>query len=116
MCIRDSSPVLVADIPGGRVDHEIRGNRGDVYLVANHLQRNRLPVPFAPNLNLHWCAAAAAQLALRLLSRPALGVFTGNLRDDVAATDADLVRRRPFEHALSDDVAFDGGDGDAEAV
>ena len=56
---------------------------------------------------LHRRALRPAQLAHRLLGRPALGVLAVDLRDDVAAADALLVGRRAFEDALRGDVAVD---------
>ena len=34
--------VLHADVAGRRVDHEVRGHRRDVHLVARDVERNRL--------------------------------------------------------------------------
>ena len=61
-------------------------------------------------------ALRPAQLGHGLLGGPAGEVLVARLGDHVAAAQALLVRRRPFEHPHDGDVAVERLNGDAEAV
>ena len=110
------APVLMTNVAGGRVDHEVRRDREDLHLVARHVQRQQLLVAATANLHLHHRALAAAQLLHRLLGGPPLGIVTIDARHHVAAADTHLEGRRAFEHTGRGDVALDRLDGDAEPV
>jgi hypothetical protein len=99
-----------------RIDHECGGNRRNRDFVAHELDIDRLSVTAAPESNLHRRAARAAQLLHRLVGVPALGVFAGDVRDDVALPHALLVSGRSLEDKLRDDVAVHGADLNPDAV
>ena len=77
---------------------------------------DQLGIAFAAQADLDLCALGAAQLLDGLVAGPALGVLPFDTGDHVAAADALLVGRRPFEERHDGDVAVDRRDADAEAV
>ena len=109
--------ILQLDVAGGRIEHEVGGDRGNVDFVARHFERNQLIVAAAPERDVDRRPLRTAQLLHRLFGGPALGVLVADARERVAASYAFLVGRRAFEHARRDDVAVGGAlNLDAEAV
>ena len=108
--------VLHPDVAGRRVDHEVRRHRRDVDLVARELELDHLAVAAPLHADVDLRALGTAQLAHRLLGRPALHVLAFDVREDVAAANALLVRRRTLEDVHRRDVAVLRDDRHADAV
>ena len=108
--------VLQADVASVIVHHEVRGNRRNIDFVARDFEWNQLVVAGAADTELHRGALWSAQFAHGLIARPALGILGANARDDVAASDALLVRGRALEERLDGDIAVHDRDRDAETV
>src|SRR4030095_8005334 len=98
------------------VEHERRGNRRNVNLVANDGQIDQLIEPAALQRTANRSSLRPTQLSPRIGAGPPLRLFAFNLRDDVAASQTFLIGWRAFEQRHDGDLAIDDGDRDAETV
>src|SRR5207237_9875314 len=89
---------------------------GTVDLVADDLEIDQLVEAAPLQRDANRRPLRAAQLAHRIVARPALRLLAFDLGDDVAAAQAFLIRGRSFEERDDGDFTIDHRDRDAKAV